>query len=311
MRGPRAERALADVGFSAGPAGARERPRERHPEHGPPAEHGAGALRPRAGLRGLHVPMVSDAAPRPPRGRRRSVARNPGSPQDSDVGPRRGLLYLLVVALAIGVGWAVWPRAPRLSPGAGARAGDPTVVFLGDSITHGHRLSSSLAFPHRLGQALGCPRHQCRHLGGHDGRRAPAARAGRARPPTPRGRGGARRERRLRPAAPGERRPEPPGDHAGDSRPGRAGRAAPHRRARRGGRRVPRATSGRSPGPKTRRSWRTSSRAWCPPTPTTGSIRTSKARRCWPSACDRSSARRSTAARDAGPDLPASDTGTG
>ena len=69
--------------------------------------------------------------------------------------PRRGLLYLLVVALAIGVGWAVWPRAPRLSPGAGAPAGDPTVVFLGDSITHGHRLSSSLAFPHRLGQALG------------------------------------------------------------------------------------------------------------------------------------------------------------
>lgn len=68
---------------------------------------------------------------------------------------RRGLVSLLVVALAIGVGWAVWPRAPRWSPDAGAPAGGPTVVFLGDSITHGHRLSSSLAFPHRLGEALG------------------------------------------------------------------------------------------------------------------------------------------------------------
>jgi acyl-CoA thioesterase-1 len=29
------------------------------------------------------------------------------------------------------------------------------VVFLGDSITHGHRLPASVAFPHRLGQALG------------------------------------------------------------------------------------------------------------------------------------------------------------
>jgi acyl-CoA thioesterase-1 len=31
----------------------------------------------------------------------------------------------------------------------------PTVVFLGDSITHGHRLSADMAFPHRMGQALG------------------------------------------------------------------------------------------------------------------------------------------------------------
>lgn len=31
------------------------------------------------------------------------------------------------------------------------------MVFLGDSITNGHRLRSELAFPHRLGQALGVP----------------------------------------------------------------------------------------------------------------------------------------------------------
>jgi acyl-CoA thioesterase-1 len=30
-------------------------------------------------------------------------------------------------------------------------------VFLGDSITSGHRLSADVAFPHRLGQALGLP----------------------------------------------------------------------------------------------------------------------------------------------------------
>ncbi len=31
------------------------------------------------------------------------------------------------------------------------------MVFLGDSITNGHRLRAELAFPHRLGQALGVP----------------------------------------------------------------------------------------------------------------------------------------------------------
>ena len=43
--------------------------------------------------------------------------------------------------------------------GAAPRPGTPsagaTVVFLGDSITHGHRLAQEAAFPHRLGQALG------------------------------------------------------------------------------------------------------------------------------------------------------------
>ncbi len=34
-------------------------------------------------------------------------------------------------------------------------AAGTTVVFLGDSITHGHRLAQEAAFPHRLGQALG------------------------------------------------------------------------------------------------------------------------------------------------------------
>ena len=31
------------------------------------------------------------------------------------------------------------------------------MVFLGDSITHGHRLPADVAFPHRVGQALGIP----------------------------------------------------------------------------------------------------------------------------------------------------------
>jgi acyl-CoA thioesterase-1 len=31
------------------------------------------------------------------------------------------------------------------------------VVFLGDSITHGHRLAAEVAFPHRIGRALGIP----------------------------------------------------------------------------------------------------------------------------------------------------------
>ena len=73
------------------------------------------------------------------------------------MGSRRGVRYLLVVILLIGVGWALWPRATRRSPDAHAPPVGPTVVFLGDSITSGHRLPASAAFPHRLGQALGIP----------------------------------------------------------------------------------------------------------------------------------------------------------
>jgi len=71
---------------------------------------------------------------------------------------RREVLLLLVGALLIATGWAAWHRAVRGPSGAGAPppAGE-TVVFLGDSITSGHRLSQDMAFPHRLGQALGVP----------------------------------------------------------------------------------------------------------------------------------------------------------
>jgi acyl-CoA thioesterase-1 len=73
------------------------------------------------------------------------------------MGWRRGVLFLLVAVLLIGGGWALWPRAARRSPGAGAPPVGSTVVFLGDSITSGHRLPAEAAFPHRLGQALGIP----------------------------------------------------------------------------------------------------------------------------------------------------------
>lgn len=66
-------------------------------------------------------------------------------------------MLLLVVVLLIGAVWALWPRATRRSPRAGALPVGPTVVFLGDSITSGHRLSADVAFPHRLSQALGIP----------------------------------------------------------------------------------------------------------------------------------------------------------
>ena len=65
--------------------------------------------------------------------------------------------YLLVVILLVGVGWALWPRATRRTPDPGAPPVSLTVVFLGDSITSGHRLRTNVAFPHRLGQALGIP----------------------------------------------------------------------------------------------------------------------------------------------------------
>jgi acyl-CoA thioesterase I len=67
------------------------------------------------------------------------------------------VLYLLALVLMIGAGWALWPHPARRSPDTGALPVGPTVVFLGNSITSGHRLSTDVAFPHRLGQALGIP----------------------------------------------------------------------------------------------------------------------------------------------------------
>jgi acyl-CoA thioesterase-1 len=64
-----------------------------------------------------------------------------------------GLVALLVVAAI----WALWPRtSPRPDQGGVPPAAGP-IVFLGDSITSGHRLPADVAFPHRLGQALGVP----------------------------------------------------------------------------------------------------------------------------------------------------------
>jgi acyl-CoA thioesterase-1 len=67
---------------------------------------------------------------------------------------RAALLALVgvagVVALAL-----LWPGAgPEPGP---APPGEGPVVFLGDSITSGHRLPPEAAFPHRVGVALGVP----------------------------------------------------------------------------------------------------------------------------------------------------------
>jgi acyl-CoA thioesterase I len=66
---------------------------------------------------------------------------------------RRGLWLGLVLVLLVAAAWALWPRSPdSASPPAAS-----TIVFLGDSITSGHRLAAEVAFPHRVGQALGVP----------------------------------------------------------------------------------------------------------------------------------------------------------
>ena len=70
------------------------------------------------------------------------------------VASRRTLALLVAGVLVLGTVWALWPRPARRLPASGGSAGT-TVVFLGDSITHGHRLAQEAAFPYRLGQALG------------------------------------------------------------------------------------------------------------------------------------------------------------
>ena len=63
---------------------------------------------------------------------------------------------LLAVGLA-SAGWALWPASAPRSPSLRASLRDAPVVFLGDSITSGHHLPAEVAFPHRLGEALGVP----------------------------------------------------------------------------------------------------------------------------------------------------------
>ena len=88
----------------------------------------------------------------------RRVTRLPGrprSPQDRSVSSRRTLALLVAGVILLGLAWALWPTRGSRPATTGAPPATPTVVFLGDSITHGHRLPQNVAFPHRLGQALG------------------------------------------------------------------------------------------------------------------------------------------------------------
>jgi acyl-CoA thioesterase-1 len=69
---------------------------------------------------------------------------------------RNALLPVVaIIVLLLGVGAALWPRLTARLPDSASSSVDPTIVFLGDSITSGHRLPATEAFPHRLGQALG------------------------------------------------------------------------------------------------------------------------------------------------------------
>jgi acyl-CoA thioesterase-1 len=71
------------------------------------------------------------------------------------VGSRRTLALVAAGVILLGVVWALWPtRTPPRAPSTGSPVGT-TVVFLGDSITHGHRLPRNVAFPYRVGQAVG------------------------------------------------------------------------------------------------------------------------------------------------------------
>ena len=55
-------------------------------------------------------------------------------------------------------GWPPTPSGPAAGPHAcRTTPAGWTVVFLGDSITSGHGLPLEVAFPHRLGAALGVP----------------------------------------------------------------------------------------------------------------------------------------------------------
>jgi acyl-CoA thioesterase-1 len=68
------------------------------------------------------------------------------------MGPRRALALLTVAGILLAaLTWMLWPRPPLPPVSESAVA----IVFLGDSITHGHRLPQEAAFPYRLGQALG------------------------------------------------------------------------------------------------------------------------------------------------------------
>jgi acyl-CoA thioesterase-1 len=63
-----------------------------------------------------------------------------------------GLVGLAGALVAVALLWpGPGPAPPPVSPA------DGPVVFLGDSITSGHRLPREAAFPHRVGAALGVP----------------------------------------------------------------------------------------------------------------------------------------------------------
>jgi lysophospholipase L1-like esterase len=111
-----------------------------------------------AGLRVSMIGWYQTGAASPARGHEdRSVARNSVWPQDPPVRASRVVLVALVAGTLIALGWALWPTPPRRSAGVGPPPERSRVVFLGDSITHGHRLSAEVAYPHRVGLALGIP----------------------------------------------------------------------------------------------------------------------------------------------------------